>query len=120
VAAGHLAALNFGQIGERYILGGENVPFAQMVMDISRLVGRCAPRLHMPGVLTLAIAYAAEGVAYLTGKEPFATVDGARMAKHCMYFSSRKAERELGFKARPYIEGLEEAIGWFRDVGYLR
>jgi len=120
VARGQLAALQQGKIGERYILGGENVPFAQMITDVSRLAGRCPPRLRLPRALTLPIAYAAESLALITGKEPLATVDGVRMAKHCMYYSSRKAERELGFKARPYIEGLEDAIRWFRDAGHLR
>jgi dihydroflavonol-4-reductase len=119
VAAGQLAALHRGRIGERYILGGENVPFAQMLEDISRLVGRRAPRLRIPHAVALPIAYAAEGLALLTGKEPFASIDAVRMAKHCMYFTSRKAERELGFKARPYIEGLADAIRWFHDAGYL-
>jgi dihydroflavonol-4-reductase len=120
VAAGHLAALHHGKIGERYILGGENVAFAQMVADVSRLTGRRPPRLRIPHAFALPIAYAAEGLACLTGKEPFASVDGVRMAKHCMYFSARKAERELGFKARPYIEGLADAIRWFRDAGYVQ
>jgi dihydroflavonol-4-reductase len=119
VAAGQLAALHRGRIGERYILGGENVPFAQMLEDISRLVGRRAPRLRIPHAVALPIAYAAEGLALLTRKEPFASIDAVRMAKHCMYFTSRKAERELGFKARPYIEGLADAIRWFRGAGYL-
>lgn len=120
VAAGQLAALHHGKIGERYILGAANVPFAQMLEDISRLVGRRAPRLRIPHPVALTIAYAAEGLALLTGKEPFASIDAVRMARHCMYFTSRKAERELGFKARPYIEGLADAIRWFRDAGYVR
>ena len=120
VAAGQLAALHRGRIGERDILGGENVPFAQMLEDISRLVGRRAPRLRIPHAVALPIAYAAEGLALLTRKEPFASIDAVRMAKHCMYFTSRKAERELGFKARPYIEGLADAVRWFRDAGYVR
>ena len=120
VAAGQLAALHRGRIGERYILGGENVPFAQMLEDISRLVGRRAPRLRIPHAVALPIAYAAEGLALLTRKEPFASIDAVRMARHSMYFTSRKAERELGFKARPYIEGLADAVRWFRDAGYVR
>ncbi len=119
IAAGQLAALYRGRIGERYILGGEDVPFAQMLKDISGLVGRRAPRLRIPHAVALPIAYAAEGLALLTGKEPFASIDAVRMAEHCMYFSSRKAEHELGFKARPYIAGLDDAIRWFRDAGYL-
>ena len=120
VAAGQLCALRNGKIGERYILGGQNVPFAQMVKDISRLVARRPPRLRIPRAIAITIAYAAESVACVTGREPFATVDGVRMAKHCMYYSSQKAERELGFRARPYMDGLADAIRWFRDAGYLR
>jgi len=120
VAAGQLAALYRGRIGERYILGGKDVPFAQMLKDISELVGRHAPRLRIPHAVALPIAYAAEGLALLTGKEPFASIDAVRMAAHCMYFSSRKAEHELGFQARPYIAGLDDAIRWFRDADYLR
>jgi dihydroflavonol-4-reductase len=66
------------------------------------------------------LAYAAEGIARLTGKEPFITVDGLRMAKHRMFFSSAKAERELGYRARPYRAGIEDAILWFRQAGYIR
>jgi hypothetical protein len=78
VAAGQLSALRNGKVGERYILGGQNVPFAQMVKDISRLVARRPPRLRIPRAIAMPIAYAAESVAYVTGREPFATLDGVR------------------------------------------
>jgi dihydroflavonol-4-reductase len=119
VAEGHLAALRRGAIGERYILGGTNVPFADMLADIARLVGRNPPRLRIPRAVALPVAYAAEGMARLTGREPFATVDGIRMSEHRMFFTAAKAERELGFRARPYLRGLEDAIHWFREAGYL-
>jgi dihydroflavonol-4-reductase len=119
VAEGHLAALRRGVIGERYILGGTNVPFADMLADVARLVGRAPPRLRIPRAVALPVAYAAEGMAWLTGREPFATVDGIRMSKHRMFFTAAKAERELGFRARPYRQGLEDAVRWFRDAGYL-
>src|SRR6185312_3346515 len=119
VAEGHLAALRRGAIGERYILGGTNVPFADMLADIARIVGRKPPRLRVPRAVALPVAYAAEGMAWLTGREPFATVDGIRMSEHRMFFTAAKAERELGFRARPYLQGLEDAIRWFRDAGYL-
>jgi dihydroflavonol-4-reductase len=67
----------------------------------------------------LPVAYAAEAMAWLTGREPFATVDGIRMSEHRMFFTAAKAERELGFHARPYLQGLEDAIRWFRKAGYL-
>ena len=119
VAEGHLAALRRGAIGERYILGGSNVPFADMLADIARIVGRKPPRLRIPRAVALPVAYAAEGMAWLTRREPFATVDGIRMSEHRMFFTAAKAERELGFGARPYVQGLEDAIRWFRDAGYL-
>jgi dihydroflavonol-4-reductase len=119
VAEGHVAALRRGVIGERYILGGANVPFADMLADIARLVGRAPPRLRVPRAVALPVAYAAEGMAWLTGREPFATVDGIRMSEHHMFFTAAKAERELGFRARPYLQGLKDAIGWFREAGYL-
>ncbi len=119
VAAGHLAVLHRGAIGERYILGGTNVLFADMLADIAHLVGRAPPRLRIPRVVALPVAYAAEATAWLTGREPFATVDGIRMAEHRMFFTAAKAERDLGFCARPYRQGLEDAIRWFRDAGYL-
>ena len=119
VAGGHLAALRRGTVGERYILGGENVLLADMLGDIARLVGRRAPRLRVPHAAAMPVAYAAEIMARFTGREPFATVDGLRMAKHHMFFTAAKAERDLGFRARPYREALADAIDWFREAGYL-
>jgi dihydroflavonol-4-reductase len=119
VAAGHLAALEHGAVGERYILGGANVPLAEMLADIARLVGRSPPRLRIPRGVALGVAYAAETMAWFTGREPLATVDGTRMAEHRMFFTAAKAERDLGFRARPYLSGLEDAIRWFRESGYL-
>jgi dihydroflavonol-4-reductase len=120
VAAGHLAALRQGRIGERYILGGQNVSLAQMLADVARLVGRSPPRLRIPRGLLFPLALAAEAAAQVTGREPFATVSGLRMAKYRMYFTSAKAERELGYRARPYGEALADAIAWFRHAGYLK
>jgi dihydroflavonol-4-reductase len=120
VADGHLAALSKGKIGERYILGGQDATFADMLADIAKLVGRRPPRIKFPRLAIMPIAYAAEAAAYITGREPFATVDGLNMAKYRMFFSAAKAERELGVRARPYILALEDAIRWFRDHGYLR
>jgi dihydroflavonol-4-reductase len=119
VADGHLAALRSGRIGERYILGGQDVFFADMLADIARLVGRRPPRLRVPRTVALSVAYAAQAMALFTGREPLATVDGIRMADHHMFFTAAKAERELGFRARPYREALKDAIDWFRQADYL-
>ena len=119
VADGHLAALERGVVGERYILGGANVKFADMLADIARLTGRNPPRLRIPRAAAMPVAYAAEAMAWFSGREPFATVDGIRMAAHRMFFTAAKAERDLGFRPRPYLLGLEDAIRWFRQAGYL-
>jgi dihydroflavonol-4-reductase len=73
----------------------------------------------LPRAPLFPLAYAAEAVARLTGKEPFITVDALKMAKYRMFFSSAKAERELGYRARPYHEALIDALAWFRMSGYL-
>jgi dihydroflavonol-4-reductase len=120
VAAGHIAALEHGRIGERYILGGENVFLADMLVDIARLVGRRPPTLKLPRTMLYPIAYGAELLARVRGVEPFVTMDGLRMARHHMFFDDTKARRELGYVSRPYGEGLADAIAWFRSHGYLK
>jgi dihydroflavonol-4-reductase len=75
--------------------------------------------VRIPHGVAMPVAYAAEAMAWVTGREPFATVDGIRMAKYRMFFTAAKAERELGFRPRPYLQGLEDAISWFRQAGYL-
>ncbi|HEX6138163.1 MAG TPA: hopanoid-associated sugar epimerase [Casimicrobiaceae bacterium] len=120
VAAGHVAALETGRIGERYILGGQDVTLADMLRDIAVIVGRVPPRVKLPRRLIYPIAVAAEMRALITRRPPFVTRDGLRMARHKMFFSSAKAERELGYRARPYIDAIRAAIDWFRQAGYLR
>ena len=120
VAAGHLAALRRGGIGERYILGGENVRLGTMLADIADIVGRRRPTLRFPIAALYPIALGAEWFARLTGKEPFATRDGLRMARHYMFFNDAKARRELGYTSRPYREGIADAVAWFKQAGYVR
>lgn len=120
VAEGHLLALERGRIGERYILGGQDASLAAMLGVIAGLCGRRAPRLKLPRAPLYPLAYAAEAWASLSGKEPFITVDALRMSQYRMFFTSAKAERELGYRARPYREALVDALAWFRQAGYLR
>jgi dihydroflavonol-4-reductase len=119
VAAGHLLALDKGRQGENYILGGQDVSLGRMLADIAALVGRKAPTLSLPRAPLYPLAVATEALAYLTGKEPFLTRDALKMSRHHMFFSSAKAERELGYSARPYVEGLSDALEWFRRAGYV-
>jgi dihydroflavonol-4-reductase len=120
VAAGHVAALERGKIGDQYILGGENVLLADMLRAIALIVGRRPPRVSLPRGPLYPLAVAAEMIATVTGREPLLTLDGLRMSRQRMFFSSAKAERELGFRARPYVQGLRNAVDWFRGAGYLR
>lgn len=120
VAAGHLAALDKGRVGQRYILGGQDVLLGDMLREIARLVGRSPPRLRLPRLAIFPIAYGAEAIAHFTGREPFVTTTGLRLAKDRMFFTSAKAERELGYRARAYSEALAEAIAWFRQNGLLK
>ena len=120
VGAGHLAALRRGRVGERYILGGENVYLRDLLAAIAAIVGRRPPRIRVPIAPLYPLAVGAEAWARLTGREPFVTRDGLRMARHHMFFNDAKARQELGYVSRPYREGLVDAIAWFRKAGYLR
>ena len=120
VAAGHLAALRRGRIGERYILGGENVLLSRMLADIAGLVGRRPPTVRLPRAAVYPVAFVSEQIARFTGRAPLATMDGVRMARYRMFFTDAKARAELGYTARPYREGLADAVAWFRQTGALR
>jgi dihydroflavonol-4-reductase len=119
VAQGHLLALDRGRIGENYILGGEDVSLQTMLGDIAALSGRRAPRVKLPRAPLFPIAWGAEALARITGKEPLLTADALRMSRYRMFFSSEKAKRELGYQARAYRAGLEDALAWFGAHGYL-
>lgn len=120
VAQGHLLAMDHGRIGERYILGGDDVLLREMLAAIARMVGRKPPSIELPRWPLYPIALAAQGLAQWTGREPFVTVDALRMSRYHMFFSSAKARRELGYRARPHSDGLRDALDWFRTNGYLR
>jgi dihydroflavonol-4-reductase len=119
VAQGHLLALEKGRIGERYILGGQDAGLSEMLAAIAALSGRKAPTVKLPIGPLKPLAEVAELIGRVTGKEPFLTKDALKMASHHMYFCSAKAERELGYSARPYREALKDALDWFRARGYV-
>jgi len=119
VAEGHLLAFEKGEIGARYILGGENLSLREILARIAAITGRRAPRVRLPHGLILPFARLAEGWARLAGGEPFATVDGIRMARKRMFFSSARAARALGYASRPADAALADAVAWFRANGYL-
>ncbi len=117
VAEGHWLAWQRGAIAERYVLGGTDLTLRQILQQIAQLSGRAAPRVRLPHSLVLPMAYVAEAVARLTGGETRITVDGVRMARHRMFFSSAKAARALGYRWRAPELAFQDAIRWFRDNG---
>jgi dihydroflavonol-4-reductase len=119
VAVGHIAAAEMGRVGERYILGGEDMSLAQILAEVGQAAGMRPPRMQVPYSVAYPAAIGAELIARLTGREPFITRDGVRMARKKMYFSSAKAARELGYAPRPAREAIADAVGWFRVNGYL-
>ncbi len=120
VAHGHLLALEHGEVGERYILGGENLPLKEILAQVARLTGRPPPRFRMPHGVALSFAYLCEAWARVGRGEPAACIDAVRMARRHMFFSSQKAERTLGYRARPATEALRDAVEWFQSHGYCR
>ena len=121
VAAGHLLAYEKGEVGERYVLGGENLGLSEILAEVAALRGRRAPSLRLPRRPLFPLAYAAESWARVTGgRAPMLTVDGLKMAARPMYFSHQKARERLGYQARPSQEALADAVSWFEHQGYLR
>ncbi len=119
VADGHLLAFDHGVVGERYVLGGADMTLEAILGAVARIIGGRPPRIRLAHNLIMPLAVAAEAWARLSGTEPFATVDGLRMAKKKMFFTSAKAEAALGYKHRPAAEALADAIAWFQGNGYL-
>ena len=120
VAAGHLLAFERGAVGERYILGGQNLSLGEILALIALFAGRRPPRLCLPAGLILPIAYLSEIAARICRlREPLLTVDGLRMARKRMHYTSAKAERELGYCSRPAAEAVRDALAWYRHNGYL-
>ncbi|MCZ6604426.1 MAG: NAD-dependent epimerase/dehydratase family protein [Alphaproteobacteria bacterium] len=119
VARGHLQAFAKGRIGERYILGGENMTLARILADVAAQVGRKPPTVKLPHGLIMPIAMVATALARVTGREPFVFTDAIRMARKRMYFSSQKAEAELGYTHRPPDQAIADAVEWFLQAGYF-
>ncbi|MDE2574231.1 MAG: NAD-dependent epimerase/dehydratase family protein [Rhodospirillales bacterium] len=119
VAEGHLLALERGRIGERYILGSENLTLAALLGLVAEVAGRRPPRIRLPRAPLWPLALACEGFARLTGATPLVTRDHLRMARKTMFFSSAKAIAELGYAPRPAREAVADAVAWFRAAGMV-
>jgi dihydroflavonol-4-reductase len=119
VATGHLLAFDRGRCGERYILGGRDMTLREILFEIADLVGRKPPRVRLSTAVVLPIAYVAEGIARITRRPGRLTLEAVRMSRKHMFFSSEKAQRELGYQWRPPREALQDALSWFRAQGEL-
>ncbi len=120
VARGHLLALDHGRIGRRYVLGGQDMTLREIFARISEISGRKPPTIRLPHNLILPVAHVMEAWAKARGSgEPRVTVDGVRLAKKKMFFSSARAERELNYTHRPVTQAFADAIDWFRANGRL-
>ncbi len=118
-ARGHVAALEKGRSGERYILGGENLTLKQILDELALITGLPSPKVRVPYVLALATGVVDEIVTgHIRKGEPRATIDAVRMGRKKMFVSSAKAERELGWKIVPVDKALTRAVAWFRAHGY--
>ena len=118
-ALGHVAALEKGRRGERYILGGEDLTLKQILDKLGQITGLPSPKIKLPYVVAFAAGIVDEAVTgLLLRREPRATVDTVRMGKKKMFASSAKAERELGWKVVPVDDALRRAVEWFRTNGY--
>ena len=119
VARGHLLALRSGRRGERYVLGGEDLTLARILQLVGEHVGRPAAKVRLPHWLVYPVALGAEAVARVTKREPRVTLDGLKMSRKHMYFSSAKAQRQLGYAWREPRLAIGDAIDWFESHGYF-
>ena len=118
VARGHLQALEHGRVGERYILGGENLTLQQIFGSLEQSTGIPAPRARIPYAVAFAAGVISTAWASISGKEPRAPLAGVRMARKKMWARHDKAIRELGYTSGSASEALRGAAEWFQANGY--
>jgi dihydroflavonol-4-reductase len=118
-AGGHLLIAEKGKVGERYLLGAENLALKGMLDLLSKITGLPAPKVKIPHGLALGVAYASTAFSRLVGREPGIPVEGVKIARHMMYVDCSRARRELGFKAGPVAAALERAVRWYEANGYI-
>jgi dihydroflavonol-4-reductase len=112
-AAGHLLIAEKGKIGERYLLGAENLTLQQVLNSLAQLTGLPAPKFKIPHGLALGVAYAETAFSRLIGREPQIPVEGVKIAQHMMFVDCTRAQRELGFRAEPVSAAFERAVRWY-------
>jgi dihydroflavonol-4-reductase len=118
-AAGHLLVAEKGKVGQRYLLGGENLTLKEVLDLLAKITGLPAPSLKIPHGIALSAAYASTIFSRLIGREPGITIEGVKIAQHMMFVDCTRAQRELGFKAGPVAAALDRAVRWYEANGYV-
>ncbi len=118
-AAGHLLAAEKGKVGERYLLGAENLTLKELLDTLAKITGLAAPKWKIPHGLALGVAYVETGFSRMIGKEPQIPVEGVKIAQHKMFVDASRAKRELGFQPGPVAAALERAVRWYQANGYI-
>ena len=118
-ATGHLLVAEKGKIGERYLLGAENLTLKQVLDVLANITGLPAPKLKIPHGLALGVAYASTAFSRLIGREPGIPIEGVKIAQHLMFVNCKRAQRELGFKPGPVSAAFERAVRWYEANGYI-
>jgi dihydroflavonol-4-reductase len=118
-AAGHLLAAERGKVGERYLLGAENLTLKGLLDLLAQITGLRAPGMKIPHGVALGVAYVESAFSRLVGKEPQIPVEGVKIARHKMFVDASRAQRELGFQPGPVLAALERAVRWYRANGYV-
>jgi dihydroflavonol-4-reductase len=119
-AAGHLLVSERGKIGERYLLGAENLTLKDLLDRLARITGLRAPSMKIPHGVALGVAYVETAFSRLIGKEPQIPVEGVKIAEHKMFVDCSRAQRELGFPSGPVAAALERAVRWYQANGYVK
>jgi dihydroflavonol-4-reductase len=118
-AAGHLLVAEKGKVGERYLLGGENLTLKQVLDTLAKITGLPSPSLKISYNVALGVAYASTLFSRLVGKAPGIPVEGVKIAQHKMFVDCARSQSELGFKPGPVAAALERAVRWYEANGYV-
>jgi len=118
-AAGHLLVAEQGKVGQRYLLGAENLTLKQLLDTLSRITGLRAPMLKIPHGVALGAAYASTIFSRMVGKEPGITIEGVKIAQHKMFVDCSRSQKELGFKPGRVAAALDRAVRWYEANGYV-
>jgi len=119
-AAGHLLVAERGKVGERYLLGAENLTLKEMLDTLAKITGLPAPGMKIPHRVALGVAYVESTLSRLVGREPQIPVEGVRIAQHSMFVDCSRAQKELGFQPGSVTAALERAVRWYQVNGYVK